>query len=160
MGEIREENSRRTSVSVIATEENERVVPMVMVSVLVMVRVGKAVGRSCILANDRSGGNEKRTRNTEVATRDEGASDCQHFRGHEGNIKRLGDGAALLEDVQEGLMTGLNGDDRGGSGQENGVGNEVSSSEVGRDTEVLNETGSGGHDFNTLESGVEVELAS
>lgn len=103
---------------------------------------------------------ERHTGDTKVAARDEGASKGQHFRGHEGNVKRLWDGAALLEDVQECLMTGLNGDNGGSCGQEDGVGDEVSCSEVGGDTEILNKTGSGGHNFDALESGIEVELAS
>ena len=56
-------------------------------------------------------------------------------------------------------MPRLNGQDRTSSSEESGVGNEDCTTEVGRDTDVLDDSSGSGHGGNISEGTAEVELA-
>jgi hypothetical protein len=101
-----------------AGELNFKEVPEVTVPVLVTVSAG--------LANREAKGGElrgennngvlgERTRNTEVATFDEGASNGKNLIGKKGEVERFGDGRCFLENVQNGTVARLDGYDGSGS---------------------------------------------
>ena len=79
----------------------------------------------------------KRTRNTEVATFDEGASNGKNFIGEKGEVERLGDGRSTLENVQNGTVSRLDRHDGSGSSQDARVLDEVRSTQICGDANML-----------------------
>jgi len=76
---------------------------------------------------------------TEVTARDEGAGNGQNLRGREGDVERLRDGRAALEDVQHGLVARLDGEDGSGAREDARVIDEMRSAKVGADADVLDD---------------------
>ena len=73
----------------------------------------------------------KLTWETEIAAGDKPAGDGQDLRGGEGDVKSGGDSNTAVEHVQNSLVTGLVGQDRGRSNKELSVVNERRTTEVG-----------------------------
>jgi hypothetical protein len=97
---------------------------------------------------------------TSVAARDERRGEGKNLRGSERNIERSGDGGTRAgEDVEDGGVTSLNGQDGTGSIEDDGVSQQGSTTEVSGDTKILNNT-SGGESGREIDQGrVKVELA-
>lgn len=142
----------------IAVDEKVSEVPGATVPVLVTVRVGFAGDAESISALLRQV--SVRTGNWDLAARDEWAGDSKHLRGRERDIERLGDGGATVDDVQDRLVTSLDGQDRSRRSEQHGVGHQVRGTEVGTDTNVLNHTRGGSHGSYIDQYGREVELAA
>lgn len=102
--------------------------------------------------------NAKRTRDTKIASRDEGARDGKDFTGGEWDVERLRDRATTVEDVEDGLVTSLNSQDGSGSRQQHWVGDEMCGTEVRSNSEVLDETGGSGHGWHIVQCIAKVEL--
>jgi len=146
-----------------AGELNFREVPDVTDSVLVTVRAGLADREAKSGELPRGKNNEvlgKRTRNTEVATFDEGASNGKDFIGKKGEVERLGDGRCTLENVQNGTVARLNGHDGSGSSQDARVLDEVRSTQIGADANMLYDPCDGDHGRYISEGSRKVEFAT
>ena len=86
------------------------------------------------------------------------AGNGEDFTGGEGDIEARGDGGTRVQDVQNSLVTSLNGDDGSSGSQEDRVADETSSTEVSCNTEVLDDTSVDGHGGDISQHRVEVEL--
>jgi hypothetical protein len=76
-----------------------------------------------------------------------------------GSVESSGNGLGTRSDTDSGLMTCLDGHDRGSGSEDIGRGDKRSGSEVCGDTDGFEDTGSGDHGLCVSESGVEVVLA-
>jgi len=90
---------------------------------------------------------------------DELGSKSEDSAGLKGSIKSSGNRFGGRSDTDESLVTSLNGHNGGGGGENIGGVDKGSSTEVGRNTNSLEDTGSGDHGLCIRESGVEVVLA-
>lgn len=72
---------------------------------------------------------------------DEGNRERGSHAGSEGSVESLGNGDLGLDRPGEGLVAGLDSEDGSGSGEDTGVSDELSSTKVGTDTDVLEDGG-------------------
>jgi len=102
-------------------------------------------------------GNEPRER----ATRNERSSNSQDLIGGQRDIESLGDrSTSLAEDVEHSLVAGLHGEDGGSRIQQLGVIDESSTTEVSRNSNVLNDSCGSSECIGIGQCTVEVEVAS
>jgi hypothetical protein len=132
-----------------AGELNVREEPEVTEPVLVTVSAGLAdrEAKSGELRGENNNNEElgKRTRNTEVATFDEGASNGKNLIGKKGEVERLGDGRCALENVQNGAVARLDGHDGSGSSEDARILDEVRSTQIRGDANMLYDPCDGDH---------------
>ena len=102
---------------------------------------------------------KKRTLDAEVTALDEGAGKSKNLIGKEGNVERLRDRREALEEVEDGLMTRFDGHDGGSGGEDAGLLDEVRSTEVRANADVLDELREGHHGRDVGEHARKVELA-
>ena len=90
---------------------------------------------------------------------DELSGEREDSAGAKSSVERSGDCLSPGSDTDECLMTSLNGRDGGSGGKDVGGVDQGSSTEVGRDTDGLEDTGGSNHGLRIRERGVEVVLA-
>jgi hypothetical protein len=93
----------------------------------------------------------KRTRNTEVTAFDEGASNGKNLTGTQGEVERCGDGRSTLEHVQHGTVARLDCHDASSISQDAWVSDEVRSTQIRPDANVLDDTRSRDHGLHIRE---------
>jgi hypothetical protein len=71
----------------------------------------------------------------------------------EGGVERLRDGRGALEEVEDGLVTRFDGGDGSGHGEDARVTDEVGSTEVPAEADVLDESGARHHGWDIREQG-------
>ena len=103
---------------------------------------------------------ESRTRNTEVATFDEGASNGKNLIGEKGEVERIGDGRGLLEKVKHGTVARLDCQDGSGTSQDPLVLNEVRSTQIRGNANMLYDPCSCNHGRYISEDSRKVEFAT
>ena len=99
------------------------------------------------------------TINTELATRNERAGNGQNLLGEHRNIKRLRDHSAVREHVEQRLVARLNGRNAGCAGEDGGIGDEVSGTNVRVHAGVLDNAGGRDHGGDGLKRTGEVKHA-
>jgi len=102
----------------------------------------------------------KRTLDTEVTAFDEAAGKGKNLIGKEGDVERLRDEREALEEVEEGLVARFDGHDGTGRSEDARVLDEVCSTKVRPDADVLHKLGDRHHGFDIHEHARKVELAS
>jgi hypothetical protein len=122
------------------------------------VRKLEILANSCLLRVLESDGGERL--DVEVgsfgARLDELSSQGEDGTGLEGSVESSRDGLSPGGNTDEGLVTSLNGDNGTGSGKDIRRVDERSGSEVGGDTDSLEDTGSLDHGVGAGESSIEV----
>jgi len=122
-------------------------------------RRGELKGRS---GGDGASVSDRQTNvslDTGLTGSDERGDDGNDLAESEGDVERLRDGRGALEEVEDGLMTRFDGGDGSGHGEDARVIDEVDSTEVPADADVLDESGARHHGWDIREQGRRVKRA-
>ena len=97
---------------------------------------------------------------TEVTALDEGTSESKDLWWSEGDVEGLGDGVGTVDNIQEGLVPGLDGEDGARSDEDTFIINDSGASQIGSDTNCLDDSCDRRHGFDIGEDAVKVECAT
>lgn len=90
---------------------------------------------------------------------DERSSEREDLLGRQRSVEEIGSSSDTRDGADEALVTGLNGEDGGGSSEDSGHRDDGGGAEVGRDSNLLQNSGGLNHSLGGGERAVEVILA-